>query len=307
MHETDNSKKVDTQNVYTTSEIAVEGKNKKKTNRIIIASLFLISLGVIFLELIFFTLPIVVLIIVLPHSKGLLRWFLIILLIFLSAIFVPFLIFNILPYIYTPPALTPENFVVYNECIEFAKAQDEHRNFMLTRRVKVLIGCGFREDHGVEKLEADDVFYDRKGLRKLFSEDEIIEIEKIAKQLHSVDSVAFQIDNDMLLFYKFDNNILPSITPPPAQRISILPTRPGVLYSLNGSNPNEVDSEAVNANKPFIKIHGNWYMSRHLILAGTREDTHISIPKSLFDYSLRTESLNLGNGINKKLGTETKE
>lgn len=264
---------------------------KKKTNRIIIASLFLIFLGIIFLELIFFTVPIVVLILVLPYSKGLLRWFLIILLIFFSAIFVPFLIFNTLPYIYTPPALTPENLVVYSECIEFAKVQDEHRNLMLTRRIKVLIGCGFREDRGVEKLVADDVFYGGEGLRKLFSEDEIVEIEKLAKQLHSVDSEAFQIDNDMLLFYTASSYILPSLIPPP-QRISILPTRAGVLYSLNGRNPNEVDSEAVNANKPFIKIQGNWYMSRHLILASSREDIHISIPKSLFDYSLRTEGIN---------------
>ena len=266
-------------------------KNNKKTNRILIVSLFLIILGVIFLELIFFTVPIVVLIIVLPHSKGLLRWFLIILLIFFSAIFVPFLIYKTLPYIYTPPALTPENLVVYNECIEFAKVQDEHRSFMLTRRVKVLIGCSFRKDDSLEELVCDDVFSGSEQLRKLFSEDEIVEIEKLAKQLHSVDSEAFQIDNDMLLFYTASSYILPSLIPPP-QRISILPMRAGVLYSLNGRNPNEVDSEAVNANKPFIKIQGNWYMSRHLILASSREDIHISIPKSLFDYSLRTEGIN---------------
>ena len=265
---------------------------KKKTNRIIIASLFLIFLGIIFLELIFFTVPIVVLIIVLPYSKGLLRWFLIILLIFFSVISVTFLIYDTLPYIYTPPALTPENLVVYNECIEFAKVQDEHRNFMLTRRVKVLIGCGFQKDHGLEKLVCDDVFSGSEGLRKLFSEDEIVEIEKLAKQLHSVDSVAFQIDNDMLLFYTANNSILPSISPPPAQRISILPTRAGVLYSLNGRNPNAVDSETLNANKPFIQIQGNWYMSGNLTLSGTRETGHVSVPKSLFDYSLRTEGIN---------------
>lgn len=270
----------------------MKSTNKKKTNRLIIVSLFLIFWGIIFLELIFFTVPIVVLIIVLPHSKGLLRWFLIILLIFFSAIFVPYLIYKTLPYIYTPPALTQENLVVYNECIEFAKVQDEHRNFMLTRRVKVLIGCGFQKDRGLEKLVADDIFAGSERLRKLFSEDEIVEIEKLAKQLHSVDSVAFQIDNDMLLFYTFDNDILPSISPPPAQRISILSTRAGVLYSLNGRNPNEVDSEAINANKPFIKIQGNWYMSRNLILSGSRETGHVSIPKSLFDYSLRTEGIN---------------
>lgn len=305
MYETNNSKNVDTQNADTISEIAVEDKNKKKTNRIIIVSLFLILLGIIFAELIFFTVPIVVLILVLPYSKGLVRWFLIILLILFSVISVPILLYHTLPYIYTPPALTPENLAVYNECIEFAKARDEHTNFMLTRRVKVLIGCSFRKDDGLEELVCADEFAGSEQLRKLFSEDEIVGIEKLAKQLHSVDSVAFQIDNDMLLFYKSFNDILPFPSPPPAQKLSILPTSAGVLYSLNGRNPNEVDSEAVNANKPFIKIQGNWYMSRHLILASSREDVHISIPKSLFDYSLRTECLNLGNGSDKKLGAET--
>jgi hypothetical protein len=71
----------------------------------------------------------------------------------------------------------------------------------------------------------------------------------------------------------------------------LLPAAPGVAYSLHGENPNEIDSEVLNAAKPFNRIAYNWYMSRKLILAGSRSERQISIPKALIDHSLRMDGI----------------
>jgi hypothetical protein len=93
----------------------------------------------------------------------------------------------------------------------------------------------------------------------------------LAKSLYSVRCVRARREKDMILFYK-DWNL-------------IVPTGPGVLYSMTGENPNEIDSKVLNETKPFIKLGGNWYISYKLMLRGPRTNIPITLPKSLIDHS----------------------
>ena len=90
-----------------------------------------------------------------------------------------------LPYVYTLPALTPENLVVYNECIEFAKDQDEYKNLAIRR------GLLFVDD---KHMHIESPFH--KGV--------IVELQW---KLYSVSCARFQRNDDMFLFYKIGNCI----------------------------------------------------------------------------------------------------
>ena len=68
----------------------------------------------------------------------------------------------------------------------------------------------------------------------------------------------------------------------------ILPRIPGVLYSLDGTNPNEVDNEFLNDKKPFVLIKHRWYMSRQLgAFIYSRVDKRPLPGSALIDRSLR--------------------
>lgn len=230
--------------------------------------------------------------------------FLSILLALLATIFLQL----VLPIVYTPPAITSESLVVFNKCIEFVQNHDRYKNLTLSRwRYVSISGDRTYLLHSSSPWDKTDEF---------FSESEFAEMKILAKQLHSIRCQRFRRDNDIVLFYRTLTPIPPvPETPygllPYLPRVAyavlrILPSGPGVAYSLHGKNPNEIDSDVLNAAKPFIHISGNWYLSRHLMFRGSASSMPASIPKSLIDCSLRTEGLNLGNGSDKKLEAETK-
>jgi hypothetical protein len=185
------------------------------------------------------------------------------------------------PYVYTPSALTPENLTVYNTCIQFAKNHDGDKTLTFGRGAGAVINGHFyilRESNPL-----------RLRVREVLTEQEIAEILNLCHQLFEIRCVLFKRDNDTLLFYKWKISGLPV---DPLELTYVIPIGPGVLYSLNGENPNEIESKILNEAKPFIKIAGNWYTSRRLMLAGPRSDIQASIPKSLIDHSLRIEGIN---------------
>ena len=223
-----------------------------------------------------------------------------ILLIVLTTIFLQL----VLPIVYTPPAITPENLSVFNKCIEFVKDHDHLKNLTLSRVRWVSIN-----EDGFYLLRSSSP---RDKTREFFSESEITEMEILAKQLHSISCQRFRRDNDIVLFYRTLTPIPPvPETPygllPYLPRVAyailrILPSGPGVAYSLHGKNPNEIDSDELNAAKPLIHIRGNWYQSRRLMLRGLKSEIPYSIPKSLIDHSLRIEGLKLDDG---RIASET--
>ena len=177
-----------------------------------------------------------------------------------------------LPHIYTPPAIKCDNLHIYNECVEFVKDHDEYKGLMVDRWAQMLVADPCQVKHKFPNLVP---------ARKLFSKDEIATLEQLSKQLQKIKFHKFQRDNSMVLFYRMKDSLLPVA----------LPVAPGVAYSLFGENPNEIDSEVLNAAKPFNRIAYNWYMSRKLVLLGPRSDVQTSIPKALIDHSLRMDGI----------------
>jgi hypothetical protein len=186
-------------------------------------------------------------------------------------------IISLLPYIYTPPALTPKNLAVYNECIQFAKDHNEYKDLKMLRRGWIWIADN-------EVLYRVDYPY----LKGVFSDQEIPRIINLHRKLKGVKCEKFERHNDIFVFYKAaTSNLLVY----PEDILWLLPVGSGVIYSLNGDDPNEVESQFLNVARPYIRMTGNWYMSRHLMLAGSRSDMPASIPKSLIDHSLQIDGI----------------
>jgi hypothetical protein len=184
-------------------------------------------------------------------------------------------IINLLPYIYTPPALTSKNLAIYNECIKFAEDHSEYKDLKMLRRGWVWI-------NGV--LHGADYPY----LKGVLSDQEIHRLINLIRKLKGVKCEKFERHNDMFVFYKAATSNLLAY---PEDILWLLPPGPGVVYSLNGDDPNEIESQFLNVAKPYIRITDNWYISRHLMLAGSRSDMPASVPKSLFDHSLGIDGI----------------
>ena len=199
--------------------------------------------------------------------RGLLTLLIIFFLGFLLTLVVP----RLLRLLYTPPALTAKNIDVYNNCIEFTKKHKELQKFWILSGNLVFIDDNY---YSIGTLLLND------KTKTVFCKSDIAEIRMLIKQLYSMKCVACKREGENILFYKKANWVLS------------LPIEPGVLYSLSGDNPNNINDEILNANKPFIPIIGKWYMSRHLVLSGRRNDIPVSIPESLIDHSLKIEGIN---------------
>jgi hypothetical protein len=187
---------------------------------------------------------------------------------------------GILPYIYCPPALTPDKLPVFNECIAFAQTRNEDKTLGLG------IGLWVTVDGNPYKLSKGNSF-ERNRAEKALTQGEISQMEDLCRKLYGVKCALFRRHGDLLLFYNMTNCVAPMFAP----GWSFFPVSPGVLYSLSGENPNKVNDEFIDSLKPFFKIKGNWYMSRCLVKSPPRYSSG-SIPKALFDHSLRLNGIN---------------
>ncbi|TKJ36021.1 MAG: hypothetical protein CEE38_13530 [Planctomycetes bacterium B3_Pla] len=169
-----------------------------------------------------------------------------------------------IPYLYTLRAITAGNYKFYKSCVEFATSHSEQED------ITVSWFGHYRKGRAIfPGADSNEV-----NVREHFSEDEISEMLLLSKQMKKFGCIRFRRSGDIVLFYRHRNRILP--------------TRPGVVFSINGRNPNDVDSGIVNEHKPFLKINNEWYVSRQLVYGGLRGDIKMSLPKSLIDHSLRT-------------------
>jgi len=167
-----------------------------------------------------------------------------------------------LGYLYTPPALNPEKIVVYTRFVKLAQAHPEyekvHLDMFRGRRVKLY-------DSSTEKEGPS------RGI--IVDDDELINISRDLKRVGCLRAEKY----DWYIVFMSRPNY-------------ILPTNPGVLYSLDGKNPNDVDDDRyLNSKKPFFQIKDSWFTSRALAVnplpmsKGERR-----LPTwSLFDYSLQ--------------------
>lgn len=185
----------------------------------------------------------------------------------LLSVFFPYSSRVTLSYLYTPPTLTSSDLNIYKLCIEFAERHNQYDDFGLVNGNFVSIQGNL--------YTPDALLFDIK-LKGLFSEKDIHKIRALLKELKKANCGKFQRNGDVVIFYKKSGG---------------LTTRLGILYSLNGRDPNKIDSKMLNAMKPFIKVVGDWYTSRHLISKTKRWDVAPPHPRSLIDHSLRLDGI----------------
>ncbi len=160
--------------------------------------------------------------------------------------------------IYTPPALTIKNIPVYKRFVNFVKSHPNHRKVRLTY-------------HGDIIIKKNESATERESL----SSNTAHEIHEISNSMRKISCVLALRSGSYVVFI-------------PYPATNIWPRRPGVLYSLDGSNPNNVFNEFLKDKKPFKLINGSWYMSRRL-----DANAYLRFPKrplpnsSLIDHSLR--------------------
>jgi len=100
-------------------------------------------------------------------------------------------------------------------------------------------------------------------------------MKSLCDKLYSIGCSRFQRYNDFFIFYK--------------TAYTSKARGPGVLYSSAGVNPNEVNCDILNECKPFVKIAGDWYTSRKLMLKGPRSSVQCSLRNSVFEGSLKID------------------
>jgi len=199
--------------------------------------------------------------------------------------------------LYTPPALTSENFPVYSKFVDFAKKYTDVNEFAcivmisvcgdantvcLKARIYTDNICEILADWHVPvkvKLDAIDKANDIADKFLATQNDLKYTAKDMAHQLLDIDCVRFYKTHDIVMFYK-------------AYEPFFHKMRPGVVYSLSGRNPSEIQSNILNQYKPFLKIEGNWYASRRLMLDDPRfRLRHVSLPKSLIDCSASLQEI----------------
>jgi hypothetical protein len=175
-----------------------------------------------------------------------------------------------LQYIHTAQALTDKKLSIYNECIELFSSYPQYNEIAIITHNHVKID-------GNDFSMLDDMYFANK-FKNRYPEiygKEICKIKSLSKKLEEVGCFKAEKTHNIVLFYSIKRFLrFPSF---------------GVIYSLNGGDPNLIDSKLLNKNKPFLRISGNWYASRNLYISWNRKSNEHelrALPNSLIDHSL---------------------
>jgi hypothetical protein len=193
-----------------------------------------------------------------------------------------------LEHIYTPPALTKEKADVYLRFLGIVGKYPEYEKLSLDRWGRLSL------DMRWSLFFLDKPSYLKELEQKRgFSKEDLVELTRISRDFKRVGCLFARRYSGVVVFVPRRNHIMP--------------TRPGVLYSLDCVNPNHVDNEFLNPKKSFIPIGGRWYASKQLVASPFREiDDGSPLPKSLIDHSLRTSGFSITNHKSNTSGGETK-
>jgi hypothetical protein len=170
---------------------------------------------------------------------------------------------SVFEHVYIPPALNKEKMAVYSKFVKLVEAYPEYNEVFLNS------WGTFRYDPVELSPDTSDssMGFERKKYSSAYTYD-------ISRGFKQVGCVRAEKYGSYVVFIP--------------KRNYILPTSPGVLYSLDGRNPNEIDDEFLNNKKPFELIKDRWYMSKQLVTSPYRKiDSNPPLPKSLIDHSLR--------------------
>lgn len=173
----------------------------------------------------------------------------------------------IVPYIYTAPALDKQNLEVYGEMIDFVKDYNDLNSIEIDYFGDVFINN--------KAYILNSPYHATDALEKIITVDGVKRLSKITKDFKKIWCFRAFREFDFVFFI--------------SRSSSYRPRRFGVVYSLEGRNPNDIDIETfkkyrlladmsmflggpndvdVNTLKelPFIKIKEDWYTSRTLTL-----------------------------------------
>lgn len=182
------------------------------------------------------------------------------------------------PYIYMPPALTNENIDVYKRCIEFVRKHDDLKDLV------------FYFGGVVSQREISSE--PNKQFEYLARIDREEETALISKELARIMCPRFERYDDFVFFYKGNNKYIPLTE---KEVWHAWPSGHGIVYSLNGSDPNQSQDPKLKIYKPFVKIYDNWYFSRALLMNGCEKQYFLLEPvsKTLIDHSLNLDDIDL--------------
>jgi hypothetical protein len=164
----------------------------------------------------------------------------------------------ILPYLYTPSAITKSNIEVYRKCIELVNHEPYVKKFTIGGWLRTTDGR-YNVLHKEGLKEASDTF----------SYDFIVQLRKLSVGMERVGCHDFEIMDGFVVFRTYPPRVLPS--------------RPGVVFSIGGNNPEQ--NIILERFGPFIGISENWYISKKLIVCGARYDKAYELPDSIIDRS----------------------
>lgn len=93
-----------------------------------------------------------------------------------------------LPYLYTPPAISTENYKLYRRCVAFVKSQSEYKD--------IRISC--RGDYIKDGAYFPAIDPNGADIKNDFSEDEISEMLLLSKQMKKFGCLRFQRNMDII-------------------------------------------------------------------------------------------------------------
>ena len=177
------------------------------------------------------------------------------------------------PYVYTGPAITEKKLSVYKACVNFFAKHDEYNSFELYKWGEVWIDGSYLA-FDIRKAEHAD------KAAEIFGEKDVVTMGKLSDKLCSINYLNAERINNFVLFKAFGCS----------WRFKSV----GVLYSLDGKNPNEIDFKFLNSKKPFIHLGGNWYASENHV---TKSRLGPLPKKSFIDHSLKIDGLYLEHDV----------
>ena len=161
-------------------------------------------------------------------------------------------------HIYMPPALTQEKAIVFDRFITLVKTIPAGRIHL--------------DMFGGRWMEKYDLVEERENHLISEMDYKLLNISQDFKRVGCLRAERY--DTYVVFIYKSNY---------------VFPTSPGVLYSLDGRNPNDINDGFLDKRKPFKLIKNQWYTSRLLaVVPFGRIDSPWLLPKSsLIDHSLK--------------------
>lgn len=181
---------------------------------------------------------------------------------------------RLVPFVYTPPALTQKILDVYKQVIVLA--EDSEADWTLKIRPCVKDAYFVPEGEFAIKVEIDNLEKIQEYIPTLSAR----QLDRIILDLYGIDCYVVRKKDGFIYFI-------------PYAKI-LKPCRAGIAYSLSGRNLEIHDiRNYLQRDVYFEIIHPRWFLSKDLVVTGWRLDSQHTIPSSLFDFSKTSKDIDL--------------